>query len=289
MQALDWNDLRVVLALARGGSHAAAARELRVDPTTVGRRLAQLEAALGAALLTRDARGALVPTEAGELVCARAELVETAIGDLKARLGETVAEATGTVRITAVPVLVNQLFIAASPSLLSRHPKLRLEFVADTRDLNLTRRDADVAIRLARPGPETGSRLLARRLGTLRYGVYAAWQVRDPDRLPWITYEPGMADLPQASWIAGRGLLPDDTARVAVNDAEGLLSAIRAGLGRTLLPCLIADALPDLCQLPAAGVQLPEREIWMLTHQDLAHLGRIKAIGAWLGGLFEDG
>ncbi|WP_127903005.1 LysR family transcriptional regulator [Solirhodobacter olei] len=286
MHGLDWNDLRFVIAVARGGSHAAAARELRVDPTTVGRRLAQLEADLASILFSRDSRGNLVPTEAGALVCARAEAVETTIGDLKALLGATTAEATGTVRLTAVPILVNHLLIPASAPLLRRHPQLRLEIIADTRDLNLTRRDADMAIRLARPAAETGNRLLARRIGTLRYGVYAAARAPNPEQLPWITYEPEMAELPQAVWLNGIGRSGGDLANIALNDADGLLSAVRSGLGRSLLPAAIGDTLPDLSRLPDDPASPPEREVWILTHQDLSHLGRIKAVASWCEGLF---
>ncbi|GHE06591.1 hypothetical protein U879_08755 [Defluviimonas sp. 20V17] len=286
MQGLDWNDLRVVVAVARGGSHAAAARELRVDPTTIGRRLSQLEAGFGIALFTRDAGGNLVLTEAGALVSSRAEHVESTIGDLRARLGATVAEVAGVVRLTAVPILVNHLLVPSLKPLLQQHPRLRLELVADTRDLNLTRRDADMAIRLARPGTETGSRLLARRIGTLRYGIYAARQADIPEHLPWITYEPQMATLPQATWLSGTAGPACNQANVALNDADGLLSAVRAGLGRSVLPSPIGDRLPELARQPDAPNALPEREVWLLAHQDLVHLGRMKAVADWCERLF---
>ncbi|WP_102224909.1 LysR family transcriptional regulator [Acidimangrovimonas sediminis] len=289
MHGLDWNDLRFVIAVARGGSHAAAARALRVDPTTVGRRITQLEAALSVPLFSRDARGNLVPTEAGALVCARSEQVETTIGDLKARIGETAAEAAGTVRLTAVPIVVNHLLVPGAAPFLAQHPRLRLEIVADTRDLNLTRRDADMAIRLARPDAATGSRLLARRLGALRYGVYAAREVAAPETLPWITYEPQMADLPQAAWLAGPARPGGAAANIALNDADGLLAAVRAGLGRSLLPVAVGDGLADLVRLPEGTAPTPGREVWLLTHQDLAHLGRIKAVAAWCEGLLAGG
>jgi len=287
MHDLDWNDLRHVLALAREGSFAAASRRLGLDATTVARRLRAIERALGVRLFERGGEGEMRPTQAGEVATSRAEAVEAEIGGLTLAVKGADSEISGTVRVTAVPILTNRVLIPAIADLVARHPGLRLELVADPRDVSLTRREADIALRLARPGPETGGRIIARRIGRLGYAAYAASHLPAPDLpgqitdLPWLTYEDGMAYLPQARWIAGVAR-KDGYAPLVVNDAEPLLQAILAGLGRSLLPCIVADHIAGLARMPEDGHPFPARELWLLTHPDLRHLARIAAVTAWI-------
>ncbi|MDQ0394634.1 LysR family transcriptional regulator [Labrys monachus] len=283
MQVLDWNDLRYVLALARGGSHAAAARHLGVDPTTVARRLRSIEAALGARLFERTVDGAMSLTQAGEVTAKRAENVEEEIGGLLEAVQGADASASGTVCVTAVPILINRILVPAAAELIARHPQLRVELVAESRDLSLTRREADIAIRLGRPSSDMDTRVLARRAGMLEYAAYAASHIEaEPTSLPWLTYEDGMAHLPQAFWIARAAQRSGGVSALAVNDAEALLQGVQAGLGRSLLPCIVADHVPGLARIPADEVAFPAREIWVLTHPDLRHLARIAAVLAWI-------
>ena len=144
-----------------------------MDATTVGRRLRAAEAALGARLFQRMPDGALRPTQAGELAAAHAERAEAVVADLLEAVAGADAAPVGTVRVTAVPVLVGRVLAPAAAALTARHPGLRLELVAEPRDLSLTRREADVALRLARPTPGAGQAVLARRIGRLVYAAYA--------------------------------------------------------------------------------------------------------------------
>ncbi|TPO07144.1 LysR family transcriptional regulator [Mesorhizobium sp. B1-1-5] len=283
MQPIDWNDLRYVLALARDGSYAAAAQRLAVDPTTIARRLRAVETVLGVRLFERGADGRMRPTQAGEIAARRAEAMETEAGRLVEAVTGADAFASGTVRVTAVPILVNRVLVPAAGELVTRHPLLRLELIAESRGLNLTHREADIALRLARPGDDAGKRVLARRIGTLTYAAYASTAIAaDPAKLPWLTYEDGMARLPQTSWIAENAQKGGGIAAIVMNDAEAILQAVKAGLGRSLLPCIVADQMPDLARLPNGDTPLPEREMWLLTHPDLRHLTRISAVLAWM-------
>ncbi len=275
MQAMDWDDLRFLLAAARAGTLAGAARRLAVDQTTVGRRLAAAEAALGARLFDRVA-GLLRPTAAGAAALARAQQMELQAAALA---GELAGGATaGLVRLTAVPILANRLLVPALSALTKAHPGLRLELVAEARNLSLTRREADVALRLARPEQVGGT--LARRIGRLDYAVYGPRR-KSAERLPWIGYEEGLRHLPPARWLetAAGAHSP-----LAVHDAETLWQALRAGLGRSLLPCPLADADPALRRLdPAVALS---REVWLLTHRDLRGEAPVAAVIAWLERLF---
>jgi len=283
MQSMNWNDLRYVLAISRGRTLAAAARMLRVDDTTVARRLSALQEAIGARLYQRLADGVLQPTASGERAALHAERIEREISMLAAALSGADDSASGTVRVTSVPIIVNHVLVPAAGILLKRHPRLELELIADARDLSLTRREADLALRLARP-KTGGTRVRARRVGTVRYEVYAASSCspREAKRLPWITYDEAMAHLPQARWIAAAAG-NDEIASVRVNDAEAVLEAVIAGLGRSLLPSVVADRDSRLRKLGGqSGTPALTRELWLLAHSDLRTLGRIEAVVRWI-------
>jgi len=283
MPTFDWNDLQYVLAVARDGGYAAAGRRLSADPTTVARRVRGIECALQTKLFERAMDGQMRPTESGEAVIARAEIVEAQIGGLSEVVEGVDAAVTGSVRVTSVPVLVNRVLVPALPTLLGRYPGLRVELIADARDLNLSRRDADIAVRLARPGDAVGNRVFARRIGMLRYAVYASQARKDDTRnLPWVTYDDAMASLPQAQWIDEAATIGGGLAAAAVNDAESLLQCVQAGLGRSTLPCIAADHASGIARVDYFGAALPEREIWTLTHPDVRHLARVSAVLAWI-------
>jgi DNA-binding transcriptional LysR family regulator len=272
---MEWSDLRYVLMISRAGTLMAAARRLGVNQTTVARRLAAAEAALGVRLFER-LDGILYPTRAGEAAVARAVQIEQEFDALEQGIGGTDTVPAGVVRLTAVPILVNHLLVPALPKLYATHPRLRIELIAEPRNLNLTKREADIALRLARP---VGGTALARRVGQLDYAVYALHRGAAED-LPWITYEDGVSHLPQARWIAAEAAAPEP-APLLVNDAEALLQAVRAGLGKSLLPCGIADREPGLKRHGDGRVVL-SREIWLLVHRDLRPQARIAAVIRWL-------
>ncbi|QXE07353.1 LysR family transcriptional regulator (plasmid) [Paraburkholderia sprentiae WSM5005] len=290
MPALDWNDLQYVLAVARDGAYAAAGRRLNADATTVARRLRAIESALNAKLFERATDGQMRPTEAGEVVIERAGIVEAQLGGLGEIVERVNAAVSGCVRVTAVPVLVNRVFVPALPTLLAQFPDLRIELIADAHDVNLSRRDADIAVRLARPGTAVGNRVFARRIGTLRYAVYASVSRRQEAlQLPWVTYEEAMSTLPQAQWIDETAPCCGGFAAVAVNDAESVLQCVQSGLGKSLLPVVVADRTAGIVRVDSGGRVLPEREIWTLTHPDVRHLARVSAVLAWIEATLDCG
>ena len=283
MQDLDWNDLRFVLAVVRSQSLAGAARRLGVNESTVGRRIARAERRLGARLFERS-QGQLHPTEAGAAVVAGAERVELEVQALEGAVSGADRLAAGTVRVTSVPIVVNRLLVPALPPLLSAHPQLEVELIAEPRDLSLTKREADIALRLARPQKEL--RAVARRVGRLDYAVYGPRR-KSRKALPWITFEDGMADLPQWRWIAERASRDGErSAPVFVNDAEAILHSVNAGLGRSLLPVAIADREPGLVRLEAGPPPL-SRELWLMVHPELRELTRMRVVMDWLASLAD--
>jgi len=285
---IDWNDLRYVLALARGGSFATAGRALGTDATTVGRRLRILESRLGTPLFSRDARGAMSPTPTGEIAVAKAETIEAEVMALSGALDAADPMTLGKVRLTAAPSFINRLLIPAMPGLLARHTGLQLELIGDSRNLNLTRREADMALRLARPADAANSKVVAKRIATLDYAIYvAAGRERQAKSLPWIVYEEAMAHLPHARWIAAQAEISGRSSQLAVNDAEALLQAAVAGLGRVLLPKILAENAGGLCRVDSGDKNPPVREIWLLIHAELRQLVRIRTVADWLDGVFR--
>jgi len=284
MRKENWDDLRIVLAVSRGASFAQAARLLGINESTVVRRLTHAEQRLSARLFERS-HGGIKPTEAGHRMIGLAERVELEVQDATNAVLGTDTRIAGTVRVTSVPLLVNRVLIPALSRLIRQHPDLRVELIAEPRVLSLTKREADVALRLARPRDEV--RAFARKVGELSYAVYGPPGV-EPKTLPWITYEDRMSELPQAEWI-GRMVLrePSLLPHVLVNDAEGLVACVQAGLGKTLLPVAIGERTPCVARIGDHQNGLT-RELWLLVHPDLRKLDRVRAVIKWATSVCND-
>lgn len=282
MPDFNWNDLKYVLAVSRVKSFAMAAQKLGVNERTVARRIREAESRLNAQLFEKN-RGVYKASKTGQKVIAYAERIETETLALANEVTGANQLVAGNVRLTAVPVILNRILIPAASRLSSRYPELELVMVAEPRDLSLDRREADIALRMARPTQDSSA--LARRIGGLDYAVYGKAGVRDV-LLPWINYSEERRDLPQARWITehltdtGESLSP-----VSVNDSEAVLAALRAGLGKSLLPVTIGDSAGDLIRLrPSICLS---REIWVMLHPDLRHLARIRVVLEWLDDIFR--
>ena len=283
MQDLDWNDLRYILYLSRTGRIGTTARMLRVNETTVARRLSKVERQLGVRLFERRA-GVLIPTDSGQLVIGRAERIEIDVEAVRDCVMNADSVAIGKVRITAMPMVLNHILIPALPALLQLHAGLQVELAADPRNLSLTNREADIALRMARPASDVGG--IARRVGIFEYAVYAT--TSSHGNLRWITYDASWSELPHARWMAGKSK-SNSRSRICitVNNSELALNAVRAGLGRSLLPCRMAEKFPELARLSGPTAVL-SREMWLIFHPDLKHLARVRVVIAWIEQLMSE-
>lgn len=291
MQIKNWDDLRLLLAVKRGKSFSGAARLLGVDSTTVSRRLSAFQTSLDARLYQRLPDGSLQLTPQGECLALQAETMDHQLEIAGEAFGQTGEACSGTVRLTSVPILVNRLLAPLSGRLISDNPDLTLELVPDSRDFSLTRREADMAIRLARPSAG-GYHVKARRIGLLDYSVYALRSLPSDEAadLPWITYEDGMSHIPQAQWMMRASKMAGGRlAGLRVQDAETAYEAVLAGLGRSVLPRKIGGRDKQLRMLDMEeGVPpLPARELWLLVHADQVRLRRIKTVIAWIESIFK--
>jgi DNA-binding transcriptional LysR family regulator len=280
---LDWGHLPFFLELVRTGSHARAARVLGVDRSTVSRHVAALEEQLGLALFERGPQG-WSRTVAGQELAELAGRVEENVLAMARHVDARDSELHGTARLTTVPHLATYLLPPALPALHQRHPGLILEVVADERPFNLSRREADLALRVGRP---RDSGLVARRLSELAYAFFAAASTdagrrRAVDlRADAFLCEEGIGNLPHERWLDE--VAPARRIVYRSNSTTALLAAARQGLGVVLLPCYIADADPGLRRLE--GPVPDPQEIWLLVHGDLRRTPRIRAVIDWLGDL----
>jgi len=285
MQAMfDWDDVRYFLTLQRHATLAAAGAALTLDPTTVGRRLVKLEEELGARLFDRTPNG-YVLTEAGHRLLPRAERIEReALGVERDVAGED-QKLEGVVRLTATEMLTTRFIAPQLRRFRERYPEIQLELQCTNLDVNLARREADIALRLARPTQED---LIIKRLSFIHLGLYASLDYVDRFGLPkeslaghqMILFANTRPFRRENDWIEARM----DGARVALrsDSVSATYSATVAGTGIGLLPCLVADHDRHLVRVPVEGAPEP-RQIWQAVHKDLRDSARIRAVLDFLG------
>lgn len=281
---LDWEDVRFFTALARHGTLAATARSLKVTHATVARRLANFETTLGRPLFTRSAAGFALNAE-GAAALAEAAQMEMAAGALAGRRerGDGIA---GNVRITSARIFIDGFLAERLAPLQASHPALDLELIATSRNLSLARREAEIALRLARP---VSGELLARRIMTVEYGFYAApdylKRLRGGEQPVFIAFDDASDYVPEAGWaqkfLSGRRVL------LRANSQLSQALAARAGRGVALLPGLVARTLGGLTTVEFDETP-PARELWMLMRPDVARLARVRTVADHLVELFHE-
>lgn len=273
MPAPDWDELRTLLETVREGSMSAAARGLGVDHATVSRRIRRLEQQLRQPLLDRQRPG-LALTPFGEAVLAEAERMRDAAATI-ARLAEARPRLAGLVRLTSTGMFATAYLTPALAVLRKAQPLIDVELIVDERSLSLARREADIALRLARP---KSSELVARRVATLGYGLYAspAYLRRLRGSAAFVGFEESHPDLPEVAWL--RQVAGSQPVAFRSNYRMAQVEAVRAGLGIGVLPHYVAKGL---AAVPASVAQAPgkmTRELWLLVHRDLKDAPRFRAV-----------
>jgi DNA-binding transcriptional LysR family regulator len=277
---LSWDDLQTFLAIARHRSLSAAARALHVQQTTMGRRLAALEDRAGARLLDKTPCG-FVLTPVGEAILGNVERIENETLAVERRITGKDIRLEGIVRVTTVEILAVELLTPAFAALQLAHPGILIEMVADARSLSLTRREADIALRMVRL---TQNDLAVRRVGTLTFGVYAAASYLDrmgppdlaagaPGHLTILNPAEAM-NLPEMDWFAT--LTRAATPAIRHNSRYGQRAAAEAGMGLAILSRFMGDPT-NLVRLPTPTPP-PAREMFLAVHNDIRHTPRIRVV-----------
>lgn len=279
MQAkLQLADLETLLALSRSNTLAAAAQRLHVDSSTVFRNLKRIEKQLGSAAFTRTRNGYVV-TELGLALARHAEIIETELEAARAAAACERQGLEGNVRITSTDLVMSHLVIPALAPLRQQHPRLSLELLASNELANLSKRDADIAVRATRKPPQ---HLVGRKLGYLQYQVFVSRHLLDqqpatPDLnlLPWVAPDDFLPEHPSIQWRRKR--YPQAAANYKVDSVLSMLHAVNAGLGVGVLPHFFALQYPNLVAISDL-LEDCVSEVWLLTHPDTRHLHRIKAV-----------
>jgi DNA-binding transcriptional LysR family regulator len=280
MHDLDWDDLRFFLVLRRARQYRLAAKSLGVNESTVIRRIERIQTQLQARLFEKAGRE-IILTSAGQEFAHHVERIESEVDAARRAAHGLNRRVEGKVCLTAAPMLLRHILIPLLPELLRRHPGLQLELVAEPRNLSLLDREADIALRLARPQGEP--QVLAKRIAHLEYAVYS--RTHDAS-LPWIVYGQGGSSLPHARWMASV-IRREPAARVAltVNDSDLALQAIRSGVGRSLLPIRIGNEVQGLVRTSGPTPAL-RRELWLLMHPALKDLASVRTVAGWIEKVF---
>lgn len=278
---MNWDDLRIFLAVARAGQIGRAAARAGLDATTVGRRLRRLERAIGQTLFEQQRDGQKL-TAAGERLLAVAERADAAIGEPNDAAG---AGAGGLVRVSASEGFATWLIARHLAAFAASMPGIAIDLVATNGFLSPSRRETDVAILLARPrrGP-----LVTRKLADYGLRLFASrayLEANPPIVAPadlrghgLIGYVPDLVYAPELDYLDEIG--PDLLPRLRSTSINAQHRVTAGGGGIAVLPCFIGDADTSLARvLPAIRIQ---RSFWLVTHQDTRALPRVRAVTDWL-------
>jgi DNA-binding transcriptional LysR family regulator len=285
---LNWDDLRVFLAVAREGGLLPAARRLGLDHTTVARRLSGLEAAIGARLVDRSPRGTSL-TDAGTALVDHAEHIEAAALAASATLSGGDQRPSGVVRLATPEAFGAWLVAPAVTDFHALYPDIQLELIPESRSVSLSKRDADLAVTLSRPSQD---RLFAQKLADYELGLYASrayldihGPVDDLDALrghPLVSYIDEMIDIPELRYLDQVIARP----RIAFRSSSIVAqqTAIASGLGLGLLHRFSAQYQPNLIRVLTDTVCI-KRSYWLAVHSDQRRLPRIRAVAEFLQAL----
>lgn len=282
---MDWNDLRYFLAVARTGSLSAANRELQISQATIGRRIQALETTLGVILFERLNTG-YVLTPAGREVRARVEAAEAAVLAVPRGIDKGHGHVQGSVRLATGEALASHLIVPHMAHFQSTYPALRLEFVTGFRAVSLSRHEADLALRMIRP--DQGD-YIRRKVGTVGFGLYASSSVvearpslwSNPWSADFVGWDASMRDIPMTGWVQGEAL---DRIVATATSMNVQLALAQAGVGTAILPCFVADGIPDLVRLTGPS-EVGTLDLWLVAHRDLSRTPRVRAVLDFVGGL----
>lgn len=282
---LDWDDLRVFLDVARTGNLSQTSRRLRIDHSTVSRRISQLEQALGSGVFERTRSGFKL-NDLGKRLLPHAEAVESAVLKVRSEVNETESEATGTVRLATMEGIASLYLARRALKLKEAAPHITLELVTSPQVIHVNRREADLFLSFFKP---PGQGLVSERIGGFKLGLYAAQSYLDRKGTPstmaaltehdFITYIEDLIQVDTVRWLDEVVQNP----RVVMHSSSMIAqrNAAVAGLGIVLLPRFAVHETTPL--VPILHEQaFTSREIWTSVHQDLQFVPRIRTVISFL-------
>ncbi len=279
---LDWDEFRLVKAIADSRSLAGAAERLGLNHSTVFRRLAALESGVGARLFERS-RAGYEPTAAGDEMIALANTMADSIVEFERRIAGRDVKPTGQLRVTTADVIGQHFMPAIMAQFQTQNPGVIIELILSNQILNLSRREADIAIRLTDDPPET---LVGRRICQVRWAVYCRRDLvgslgpRAIESVPFVGFGDNYGPAAGRRWIEAH-IRPGKLA-AKVNSIDNMLELAVHGFGATLLPCFLGDLSPPLVRVGPPQEDL-DVGLWILTHSDLRRSARVRAFMDFAG------
>lgn len=274
---LSWDDFRYVKAIADHRSLGGAASLLGVNHSTVFRRLAQIEGQLGSRLFERS-RGGYTLTPCGEEMVRLAERMDEDIIAFERRVTGHDLRPSGELRITTNDTLHIHLLPEIFAAFRRAYPEIVLDVLVSNQQLNLSKRDADIAVRATERPPEA---LIGRRIAGFSWAVHAPaalagtrFDASEARRYDWIGFDDMLAGIKPAKWLQQH--VGPERIVYKINTVLGLAEAVAAGIGLAVMPCLIAAKVPGLVRLAPPDPEL-ETGLWLLTHADLRQTARVRA------------
>lgn len=290
----DWNDLKFFLAAARNGSLTGAAVALRTSASTVSRHIDALEERLQATLFLRQQSGYLLTDDGSELLKQVENIEQAMMAAERSGTSTLRQEITGRVRLATTETLAMHVIVPQLSSFRERYPRLQVEIGISLSRVNLSRREADLALRVADPNREENSGdYIIQRAGKMEFTPYAAaglvpskkadnpeaWQEVD-----YISWDESGSDMPMAKWL--HAAFPGKNPALACNSILAHHVAIRSGLGIGMLPCFVGDRDPLLQRLGPKEPVL-SRELWLVYHRDLKASQRVIALREFIQKLLD--
>jgi DNA-binding transcriptional LysR family regulator len=288
---MDWQSLRIFLLASRHSSLRAAADELGMSLPTLSRRLRAFEDSLAIRLFTRTPRGLTLTPHGTALAAAAAPGLER-MAEVQRFAARLAAPSVATViRISATEPIVSEVLAPRVGELLAMNPGGPIELRVENRIVSIALNDADIAIRLARPD---GDSLMAKRVASLRMGIYAsagrAAAMRDDAdawrREPWLAYDDSYGEIPERRWIEEQGLSGQVALRTS--STRALQKAVGAGAGLAILPAMLASVDDRLAEIEVpTTAELAHRPVWAVWHRDRNRDRRLRAVVAWTALAFQ--
>ena len=287
---LDWDDLKVFLHAARGGSLGNAAKRLRVDQSTISRRIAHLESTLGLALFERLPSGLKV-NEAGDRLLCHAERIESAVIAMREDVQCGASRTAGRVRLATMEGIASLYLASRFARLREAHPNLTVELLTSPQTVSVNRREADLFLSFFLP---TGLGMVSERIGCFQLALYGSRSYLDRNGMPesvadlakhdFITYIDDLIQLDSVRWLDD--IIKKPPVSFHSNSMIAQMNAAAGGLGLVLLPSFAAagrdDLVPVLHHKTATA-----REVWINVHTDLQFVPRIRAVSSFLKSTFK--
>lgn len=285
---MNWDDTRLFLALARSGSARATAAEQKISHSTVKRRVDRLEADLGVRLFDRDVHGYRL-TGAGELMMKSTLRAEEALLTAERQLQGRDAQLSGEIRLTTPNVIAQHLIMDDLAEFTRLYPDIEMNIMISYDLFDLSRREADIALRVLRLDSNPPEGLIGRKLMTMNscyYATEAYLAENDPNRensrARWI----GWDDFERFPVWVKESPFPKLPVYGRMNDAMLQAEAARCGFGLTVLPCFFGDCIEGLQRIPGCD-PYPSYDLWMLSHPDLRDAARMRKFREYIAAAID--